>query len=100
MPINEQNCKGPGVWRGCREHGHSSNVVAVTKATRLKKKFSGSKCHLLWDSSGKEGAEEEPDAVSGQEPSLSIAQAGPLSSGSQAYDGTNAQSKNGMADLP
>ena len=33
-------------------------------------------------------------------PSLSIAQAGPLSSGSQAYDATNGQSENGMADLP
>ena len=38
MPISEQNCRGPGVWRGCRENGHSSSVVAVTKATRLKKK--------------------------------------------------------------
>ena len=38
MPISEQNCKGSGVWRGCREHGHSSKVVAVTKETRFKKK--------------------------------------------------------------
>ena len=106
MPISEQNCKGSGVWRGCREHGHSSKVVAVTKETRFKKKISGSKCHPLRDSYGKEGVEEEPGAVIlvrcpiTPVPSLSIAQAGPLSSGSQAYDATNGQSKNGMADLP
>ena len=45
------------------------------QGNQVKKKISGSKCHLLRESSGKEGPEEEPDAVPGQVPSLSIAQA-------------------------